>query len=337
VQKLSLISLALLASFFSGCSGKKYFEPVDPLSASAVSTSFGEEIIDLRRDGATLKSGKYVGRAGVSSIDLGEGYRFLSENDTYVLASNSLGVLNIINKETQESQRAVSLHTPIVSATIKDDIVAYILNNNAFGIYQISNNKKIIESRSENTHAIDTRAASPMFVDNLVVMPMLDGKLIIVDAKNTENTKVVYVSSDKSFNNIIHLSRRDNTMIAATPTKLITLGTKGKQEFNANISEIAVDKNNIYLFTKAGRIIAVDDSLKEKAKAKYRYAHYAAAVAQNNKVYALDQQGSLIVMNTTLDKQKVYELDEIEEPVFITGSKLYKDGKVIELSKLGYE
>jgi outer membrane protein assembly factor BamB len=253
------------------------------------------------------------------------------------LASNAEGVLNIINKKPQESERAVSLHVPVVSATIKNGIVAYILNNNAFGIYEIANNKKVIESRSERTFAIDTRAASPMFVDNLVVMPMLDGKLIIVNAKNTDNTKVVYVSSDKSFNNIIHLSRRGNIMVAATPTKLITLGTNGKQEYNANISEIAVDPNRIYLFTKEGKITALNKSLKDVSQTRYRYAHYAAAVAQNEKVYALDQQGSLIVMNTGLDKKKIYELGEVKEPAFITGTKLYKDGKVIELSKLGYE
>ena len=337
MQKLSLITLASLALLFSGCSGKKYFEPVKPLSASGASSSYGGSIVDLRRDGATLKGGKYVGKDGVSSINLGEGYRFLSESPRYVLAANTEGVLNIIDKKTQESHRAVSLHTPVVSATIKNGLVAYILNNNAFGLYQIANNKKIVESRSEKAYAIDTRAASPMFVDNLVVMPMLDGKIIIVDTKNTDNAKVVYVSSAKAFNNIIHLSRRGNTMIAATPTKLITLGTAGKVEYNANISEIAVDTQRIYLFTKEGKITALDKSLKQVAQTQYRYAHYAAAVAQNARVYALDQKGSLIVMNTGLDRQKVYELGEVKEPAFITGTKLYKDGKIIDLSKLGYE
>jgi hypothetical protein len=337
VRNTSLISLALLGLLLSGCSGKKYFEPEGTLSASSASTNYGGSIVDLRRDGATLKSGKYVGTEGVSTLNLGKGYRFLSESPRYVLASSTEGVLNIIDKKTKESHRAISLHTPVVSATIKNGIVAYVLNNNAFGIYKIASNKKLIESRSGKTYAIDTRAASPMFVDNLVVMPMLDGKLIIVNAKDTDSRKVVYVSSEKYFNNIIHLSRRDNTMIAATPTKIITLGTNGKQEFNANISEVAVDANRIYIFTKEGKITALNKSLKNVAQAKYRYAHYAVAVAQNGRVYALDQQGSLIVTNKGLDKQKIYDLGEVKEPAFITGSKLYKDGKVIELSNLGYE
>ena len=54
-------------------------------------------------------------------------------------------------------------------------------------------------------------------------------------------------------------------------------------------------------------------------------------------MYALDQQGSLIVMNSELTKSKIYDLGEVDEPAFITGTKLYKDGRVIELSKLGYE
>ncbi len=63
----------------------------------------------------------------------------------------------------------------------------------------MADNKKVVESRSETTFAIDTRAASPIFIDNLVVMPMLDGKLIIVNIADTENAKVVYISSTKKY------------------------------------------------------------------------------------------------------------------------------------------
>ena len=337
MKNTSFVLCLLGTVLFSGCSGKKYFEPLDPLSAASASSSYDGRIVDLSRDGATLKSGKYVSKAGISTLELSDGYRFLSQSPRYVLSANPEGTLNIINKKTGLSERAISLHTPVVSASIKNGIVAYILNNNVFGIYEISKNKKLVESRSEKAYTIDTRAASPLFVENLIVMPMLDGKLIIVDSKNTENTKVVYISSERAFNNIIHLSRRGDTMIVATPTKLITLGVKGKREYSANISEIAIDAKRIYLFTKEGRVLAVNDKLEKVVEAKYRYAHYAVAATQNKRVYALDQQGSLIVMNKNLDKQKVYELGELEEPAFITGSKLYKDGRVIELSKLGYE
>ena len=42
-------------------------------------------------------------------------------------------------------------------------------------------------------------------------------------------------------------------------------------------------------------------------------------------------------MDSALTKQKIYDLGEVDETAFIAGTKLYKDGDIIELSKLGYE
>jgi len=336
MKNLTLLSFIVVALLFSGCSSKKYFEPAQTFSVSDASSSYGSNIVDLSRDGGTLSNGQYVGKTGVSSIKLGEDYRFLSESNTYVLATNPEGVLKVIDKKSGEAIRAIALHVPIISASIKNGVIAYVLNSNTFGIYQMSDNRKIIENRSERTFAIDTRAANPMFIENLVVMPMLDGKLIILNVEDVENAKVVYVSSEPAFNNVIYLSRVGNTMIAATSKRLITLGSGGKLEYKANISEVAVDGSKIYLFEKEGKVTALDTNLNVTATSKFKFAHYAVATAFNGRVYALDQQGSLIVMDSSLTKSKIYDLGEVGEPAFITGTKLYKDGRVIELSKLGY-
>ncbi len=337
MKALSLLTFTIAALLFSGCSSKKYFEPEQTFSASNASTSYGGSMSDLSREGGTLKSGQYISKVGVSSINLGKGYRFLNENDTYVLATNAEGILKIIDKKTKEAVRAVSLKVPVVSATIENDVIAYILNSNTFGIYQMTDNRKVVESRSEATFAIDTRAASPIFIDGLVVMPMLDGKLIIVNIEDSDNAKVVYLSTEKVFNNIIYLARKGNTMIAATPKRLLTLGNGGQKEYKANISEVAFDNGIIYLFTKEGEILALNSDLEKVGEAKYKFAHYAVGTAFNGRVYGLDQGGSLIVMNSALTKHKVYDVGEVGEPAFITGTKLYKDGHIIELSKLGYE
>ncbi len=338
MKNLLLLTLASVAFVFSGCSSKQYFEPEQTYSASSASSSYGSSIVDISRDGATLENGHYIGKQGVSSIVLGEGYRFLSESSTYVLAGNAEGVLKVIKKSTGEPIRAVSLHVPIVSATIQSGIIAYVLNDNTFGIYQVADNRKVIENRSEITYAIDTRAASPMFIDSLAVMPMLDGRLIIFNvAGDSDNAKVIYISSEKIFNNVVYLSRMGNTMVAATPKRLITLGGDGQEEYRANISEVAISNSTIYLFTKEGEVIKLDSTLNPSAQKKFKYAHFSAATVFGGRVFALDQQGSLIVLSKDLKKHKIYDLGEVETPAFIAGTKLYKDGEIIELSKLGYE
>jgi len=336
MRALSFLLLTAAALLFSGCSSKQYFEPEQTYSASQAMTAYGSSIVDLSRDGATLQNGQYIGKKGVQHINLGEGYRFLSESATYVLAGNSEGKLKIINKKSGKVIRTVDLEVPIVSASIHNGTVAYILNNNAFGIYRISGDKKVMENRSEVTYAIDTRAASPMFIDSLVIMPMLDGKLVIMDSQDPVDAKVIYLSSDKIFNNVIYLSRMGDTLIAATPKKLISVGVDGQMEYRANISDVAVSGNTIYLFTKEGEIIKLDRMLKDLGLKKFKYAHFAASTVLGGKIYALDQQGSLIVLSSDLKKYKIYDIGEVESPVFISGTKLYKDGKIINLSKLSY-
>jgi len=83
---LSLTLTAATAALFLGCSSKQYFTPEQTYSASKAERSLESTIVDLSRDGATLSSSRYIGKNGISNIDLGEGYRFLSENENYVLA-----------------------------------------------------------------------------------------------------------------------------------------------------------------------------------------------------------------------------------------------------------
>ena len=334
------ISLAVLVGtslIFSGCSSKKYFEPEQTFSAAGAATSYGDAIVDQSRDGATLQSGHYIGKAGISKINLGQGYRFLSESSHYVLATNPEGLLKIIKKSNGSALRTVDMKVPIVSAAIENGMIAYILNDNTFGLYSVSQDKKIVENKSEITYAIDTRAATPMFIDNLAVLPMLDGKLVVIDKNDPENATVIYLSSENVFNNVIYLSRSGNTMVAATPKKLITIGSEGQDELRANISDVAIANGAIYLFTKEGEIIKLDKALNEKAKKKFKFVHFSASTAVGGRVYGLDQQGSLIVLNANLTKSKIYDIGEVKTPVFIRGNKLYKDGKIIHLNKLGYE
>lgn len=327
----------VMSLFFVGCSSKKYYEPKEVFSASSVISSSNEEVELLNREGGTLKSGKYISKEGVSKFSLKNGYRFLNENSKYVLATNAKGKLTLLDKNTNKVLQSIELKIPVVSATVSNNLIAYVLNDNSFGLYNIETKEKIMQSRSGTTYAIDTRTASPIFIDTIAVFPMLDGKIIIVNSQNTNSSKVVYISSQKVFNNVIFLGRIGDTMIASTASKIMTLGNAGKKMYKSNISEVVVDKDKLYLFTKEGSVIRLSTSLEVLAQKKYKFAHFSVATAFDNKIYALDQQGSLIVMNDNLTKEKTYELDSVDNPAYISQKKLYKDGKVINLSKLGYE
>ena len=336
MKTLLLLSLTAGALLFSGCSSKQYFEPENTLSASGAESSFNGTIVDVSRDGATLANGGYIDKNGIHNTSLGEGFRFLSESGKYILASNAEGMFRLIDKNSGKVIKEVKMQPPVVSASVRNGLVAYILENNAFGLYSIKEGRKIVENRSERTYAIDARAASPLFIDTLVVMPMLDGKLVIFDTRDPEAMKVVYLSSDKVFNNVIYLERMGDSLVAATPKKLLTLGTEGEFEYKKNVADVAIGGNHIYLFTKEGEIIKLDLTLEPLATKKFKFAQFVAATVYKNRVYALDKQGSLIVLSPDLSKYKIYDVGEVDSPVFIANGKLYKDGEVIHLERLTY-
>jgi len=334
ISKLCLVGIVGVFAI-NGCDSSKSFEPQQTFKLNTKASSYNSMIVDQNRYGATLQDRHFIDKNGVSSIILPKGFRYINTTQKKVLCANSQ-LLRIIDKSTNK-YKDINISLPIVSATLHNNLVAYIRNDNAFGLYSLRSNKKLAEVPTGNSFAINAKAAAPMFVDNLAVMPMLDGKLVIADINDIENTNVVYLSSNSVFNNVIYLSRIGDTLVASTPTKLITLGTAGEFEYQANIADVAIAGRYIYTFEKDGTISKLDIKLQKVASANFNYARYSAVSAFDDKVVALDKTGALIVLSSDLQKHRIYDIGEVDTSVYIHKNKLYKDGKIIDLSLISYE
>jgi len=328
-----LIWAAVALLLFAGCSGKKYFEPAQTYKpAGAISGHKGKPVY-LTRNGMTFDNGTYISKKGPGQIQLGAGNHYLGENASMILAANGAGTLSLISKKSKKVVRTVHFEAPVVSAAIKNGKVVYLLQDNTFGIYKLSTKEKLIESKSDDVFAVDARIASPIFVDSLAVIPTLDGKLLILDMQSPENARVIYVSSKTKLNNIIFLSRMGNTLVAATPSRVMIIGSS-EGEFSEGISEVVVANKAIYVFTKAGEIVKFSSSLKELARKKFKFAHFSAATAFGGRVYALDQKGSLIVLDSALKRYRIYDVGKVKSFAVASGHRIYTDNKVIALDKL---
>jgi hypothetical protein len=327
-------ALILFITLFSGCGSKKYFEPTDTstVPSSAISSHSGKATY-LTRDGVTFNNDKYVSRYGAGELVLKINEVYLSENKKYLMTSDQYGTLFIRDKKSRKIIKTVKFDVPIVSVGLKDGLLVYLLQDNTFGIYKLSTDTKLVENKAEDAFAVDSRIASPMFIDNLAVVPTLDGKLLIMDMYNPDNAKVIYISSSSRLNNVIYLSRVGNLLVTATPNRVMTIGT-ADGEFSQGISEVAISKGAIYLFTKAGEIIKMDSSLKRLAYKKFKFAHFSTGTAFGGRVYALDQKGSLIVADKNLKKSHIYDIGEVKDFAFISGHRMYKDNIIISLDKL---
>ena len=329
-----IIATIFVSTLFFGCSSKKYFEPANTSKVTGAMMSHGGKSRYLTRDGVTFDNNKYISKYGSGEIILKSNQIYLSENKKYLFTSDQYGKLFIINKNSKKMVKGVKFDVPIVSVGLKGNLLVYLLQDNTFGIYNIAKDVKVVENKAEVAFAVDSRIASPMFIDNLAVVPTLDGKLLIMDMNNPENAKVIYISSSSKLNNVIFLSRVGNLLVTATPNRVMTIGTAEGEFSKRGISEVAISKGSIYLFTKAGEIIKMDSSLKQIGYRKFKFAHFSTGGAFDGRVYALDQKGSLIVLDKNLKKYHIYDIGEVEDFAFISHKRVYKDNIIISLDKL---
>jgi len=330
IKTLLLSAVAMM--LMSACGSKQYYSPKQTYQVSPKS---GVELVSLSRDAALLADGTVLSKQGILKLKLDKGYALINREPESLLVADKEGNAKIINK----AGTTVDIHLPqaLVAGTVIGKKLVYILQDNSFGVYDLSSQKIVYNNNAQKALSIDTRIANPYQIDNLVVIPTLNGKLVILDLGSLKVVKEIYVSTESILNNVIFLGRLGNTLIAATPYRVISVSSQGQRSFDKSLSEVVLDDKSVFVFAKDGMISQLDDSLNVLNEKKFKFAHFSVATIQNGKIYAMDKQGYLIVSNKELTKQKVYELPEIDGYSFVAGDKLYYDGNIVDLASLSYE
>ena len=334
MYKKILLASSIATILFAGCSSKQYFEPKETTSLTAFNMS--DKLINYSRDGATLASGTILTKNQAIKIKLDKGFYFINNNRNAAITADLQGNCHIVTKKGTVA--SAKFPQALVAGTLIGQYLVYVLQNNNYGIYDFKENRIVYNNEANKAYAIDRRIANPLPVDKLVVIPTLDGKLVVLDLTTRKISKEIFVSTEKSLNNIIFLGQLNNALIASTPHKMISLSSKGKKEYDKEIADVIIDGGNIFVFQKDGKIAKLDESLSVISEKKFKFAHFSRSAVDEEKVYGLEKQGYLIVANRNLSKHRVYTASEVEDFTFVSGDKLYyNNGEVIDLSKLSYK
>jgi hypothetical protein len=199
-------------------------------------------------------------------------------------------------------------------------------------LYDIKADREIYREAEEKVIAIDARAANPVFINDLIVFPTLDGRLLIMDSKTKTILRDVAISDKDLFNNVIFLKVHGNILVAATASKVIAITPRNIYTYNANIKDILYVGDDIYLFTKEGKVIHLNEKLQKVQESDFEFANFVAVAEMNGKLYGVEKNGYLIEMDRNLSNVKVKALkDAVEAPVLIAKDKLYIGDKEIKL------
>lgn len=329
-----VFSLLTLLLIVSGCGTKRqYFEPETVAGKLSYDGSLPGTIVDAVRDGATLSNGQVITKKGLSSIVLPEGFIYLAEDKGRYVAASKCGAVQIVdaNKKVLFSKEC---SVSVASAALKGNVLALVLGSNELVLIDINNDgKELMHLKQDNVYVLDSRIAAPHFLGDLIVFPTLDGKLVIVDEQTKKPIRDVVVSNEKFFGNIIYLQVLGDRLVAATKSKVVSISPKSIHFLDAEVKDVIVLENRVFVFTKDGRVILTDADLKKLKERKFEFATFAGTI-YGDFVYMIEKGGYVIATDLDLITTNVYKLpDGIESHVFTTGDSLYYKNHFFKLNR----
>jgi len=324
----SLVPVLLVSLLFLGCSSKEYFKPDETFDTIDTTDTMQSTIIEISAASATLADGSIITDKGIDLTRFPKDFRFVFKNDEWAIALKTGGELFAV-KDVNES-KSLKLSKTIATVALKDDLLAVIFADNELALYEFSSGKLLFKEPASESTVVDMRIANPRFLNELVLFPTLDGKIVIINAEAKELVRTIIVSSEQYFNNIIYFNVVDDTLYAATPSKIYTLGEKEKRvELEAR--NMVVNKEGVWVATKQGEVVALDHSLNILKRVKFPFAHFLGMVLGEDIVYVAEKEGYIIALKHDLHFNLVYDFD-LEDGFFYTSEEgFYYDDVFIKL------
>ena len=331
---IRFLSVLVLVFVFFGCSSKNIYKPKVIAGKATFNGSVVTPIVDVARDGATLSDGRVITRKSglVESGRLSKGFRYVSETDDAIVATNLFGDLYIISKQDFSVKNKLNFKTQILSATIKNNLLAMVDEKNDILVYDLGSAKLVYKEHLHDSVAVDSRLANPLFVNDLVFFPTLDGRLLIYNINQKRVLRDIAISDDNIFNNVIYLQEHNGTIIGATRKKVISITPSNIKNLRVGVKDVVYSGGQLYVFAKDGTILLLSDTLDKINELKLPNAVYSAVFAGNNYIYAVVKNGYLVEIAKDLSSYKVKELpDEVNSAVFGFNGKVYIGDKFITL------
>jgi len=306
----------------SACSTKEVFKPALLSDDWSKYKKNEQNIVDTSFNVALLEDNSVLTVDGLSDVVIQDAYRVISDSDGWIVSASVDGNLTLSSKSDKTQTENFELKKTIASASVSGDSLAVLFADNELALYSIKTKEPFFKDQGSESIAVDTRIVNPFFMRDLVVFSTLDGKVVIVHVKLKKKLRTTIVSTEENFNNIIYFNMIGNKIIAATGYKILSLSDK-EIRVKHEIRNILYDNENIFITTKQGLVLSLTPDLELNAKVKFPFAHFLAMVEDEDKLYILEKEGYMIVLNKDMKNYTVHEADIEDGYVFVAGKIFY--------------
>ncbi|SFV51771.1 Putative lipoprotein [hydrothermal vent metagenome] len=328
-MKKYIFFLLAFIPFFTACSTKEVYKPKKVAEEWKKTSSMDESIVDTSNNVALLENRKVLTRNGELNITIAPDHRLIALSDEKVISASIDGNLTIQSIKNATLQH-FELKKTIAAASISGNILAVLFANDDIALYDTDTKEILFKEQGGKAIANDMRIVNPFFFNDLVIFSTLDGKVVVVNAKLKKRLRTVIVSSNDYFNNIIYFNIADNKILAATSYKMLSMAQKELRQ-KYEIRNILFDGKLIYITTKQGEIIALTPDLQVDSKIKLPFAHFLGMIDHKGKLYILEKEGYMIVVDKKSFAYTVHEVDIDDGFVFVGKDLFYVDDEKISL------
>lgn len=323
-----LVLSTIFIILFSACSSKEVYEPITLGADWEAYEASKHTIIDTSDNVALLEDRTILTHNGLVDVKINESDRLISESDGWVISASVDGNVSLVSEEDSSIIKYLDLKKSVAGASISGNELAVIFADNEIAIYDIQTNKVLFKEQVGKATTVDSRIVNPYFTRGLVLFPTLDGKVVFVNNNKKKRLRTVIVSSEDNFNNVIAFELVQNKIIAATSYKILTMAKK-EIRVKYEIRNIVYDEDKIFIATKQGEVISLTPELQVESKLKFPFAHFYAMVSNGDKLYVLEKEGYLIVLDKKSFDYTVHEVDFDDGFVFTSKKSFFVNDKKI--------
>jgi len=305
-MKKSLFFAALFTLLFTACSTKEVYEPIKLDTPWKKFENTKSAIIDTSANVALLEDRTVLTKDGNYDIKIKINERVISSSDGWLISASIDGNVTLTSQNDPKIIKNLELKKTVAGASVDKNEIAVLFADNEIAIYDINSNTLLFKEQGSKYIAADSRIVNPYFMKGLILFSTLDGKVIIVNDKLKKGLRTIIVSSADNFNNIISIDLIENKIVAATSYEILAMA---KKELRAKyeIRNILYDKDRIYIATKQGEVLALTSNLEVISKVKFPFAHFYGMVSQNGKLYILEKEGYMLVVDQKTFDYTVHE------------------------------
>ncbi len=329
-MKQYILFASLFAILFTGCSTKEVYEPLYLDKDWSKYESTDATIVDKSLNIAKLDNSKVLVKEGVLDVEIPESNRVISHSDGWVISASIDGEISLISQNDKTNVEKFEFKKTIAAASVKGDFLALLFADNEIAIYSIASKMPLFKEQGGKSLAVDARIVNPYFMNDLVLFSTLDGKVVITNSKLKKKLRTVIVSSEDNFNNVIYFNVIDNKIIAATSHKILSLSTK-EIRVKYEIRNVVNDNEEMFITTKQGEVVSLTPDLQVNAKIKFPFAHFLGMISYGDKLYILEKEGYMIVLDKDMYNYTVHEVDIDDGFIFVADKLFYVSDEKISI------